>query len=284
MTEKATKKMEIKFAKGFKTVFNLSVIIGILMVVASVAGLFLGDIYRDNLLVSSGWLGNDLVTLLLAVPLLITSMVLTKHGSPRALLVWLGMVLYTLYNYAFYLFAAAFNSLFLVYTALFTLSIFVLIFGLTSLDVRGIAEQFRSTTPVKWVGGYMAFVSLVLGSFHIILALGFIFTGRVPEIVINVEHPTNIISALDLSLVVSFGLLGAVWLWVRQPWGYVLAVLWNVKGAVYMAALSGATAWIFQAGASDSPVQLALWVPIGIGCLISSVVLLRNMKSTRTSV
>lgn len=113
------------FAKGLKLAFNLSIIIAILMVVASLGRLFIEDIYLDNLLVRAGWLGNDLVTLCVAVPLLITSMVLAKNGSSLALLVWLGMVLYTLYNYAFYLFVAAFNSLFLVYAALFTLSIFV---------------------------------------------------------------------------------------------------------------------------------------------------------------
>jgi hypothetical protein len=87
----------------------------------------------------------------------------------------------------------------------------------------------------------MVLVVLLLASLHISLYLGYVFTGQVPEIVINIKHPTNMISALDLSLAVPFGLLGAVWLWKRQPWGYVLAVMWNVKGAVYMAALSTAT-------------------------------------------
>jgi len=44
------------------------------------------------------------------------------------------MLLYSLYNATFYLFGAAFNSLFLVYTAVFTLSGFALMFGLLSLD------------------------------------------------------------------------------------------------------------------------------------------------------
>lgn len=268
----------------FKSAFNLSVIIVILMVVASVGGFFINGLYRDNLLVTSGWYGNDLVTLLLAVPLLVLSLVLSKRGSQRAQLVWLGMLFYTLYNYAFYLFGAAFNSLFLVYVALFTLSIFALIFGIASLNVKGITGQFRPGTPVKWIGGYMMLVVLLLGSFHISLSLTYVLTGQVPDIVINVEHPTNVISALDLSLVVSFGLLGAVWLWKRQPWGYVLAVIWNVQGAVYMVALSAAAVWAFQAGASEDIMQVALWGSIGVGCLISFVLLLGNMEFSERKV
>lgn len=280
MKEKTTKNEETMLQTEFKLAFILSTIIVVLMIVASVGGLFIDGIYHDNLLVKSGWYGNDLVTLLLAVPLLVLSLVLSKRDSQRAQLVWFGMLFYTLYNYAFYLFGAAYNSLFLVYVALFALSIFALIFGIASLNVKRITELFRPGTPVKWIGGYMMFVALLLGGFHIFLNIRYVFTGFVPEIVINVEHPTNLISALDLSLVVSFGLLGGVWLWKRQPWGYVLAVIWNVMAAVYMTALSAATVGVFQAGVSEDIMPIALWGPIGVGCLISFILLLTNMESS----
>lgn len=264
---------------NYKPAFILSIIILILMVLASVGGLFINNLYQDNFLVTSGWYGNDYVTLLLTVPMLAISLVFSKRGSQRAQLVWLGLLSYTLYNYAFYLFGAAFNSMFLIYVALFTLSIFALIFGVSSLDIKVIAERFRPGTPVKKVGVFMAIVALLLGVFHVSLSLEYVFTKQVPEFMINLEQSTNIISALDLSLTVSFGLLGAVWLWKRQPWGYVLAVIWNVKSAVYLTALSAATVRGFQTGASESAIELALWGPLAVGCLISSVLLLRNMKS-----
>ncbi|MCD2137496.1 hypothetical protein [Salinicoccus halitifaciens] len=129
--------------------FILSVIIVVLMVLGSAAGLFIDDLYQDNHLVTSGWYGNDLVTLLIAVPVLITSMIFLKRGSLRARLVWLGMLFYALYNYAFYLFGAAFNSLFLIYVALFTFLIFALILSISSLDLKVVKEQFHRRTPVK---------------------------------------------------------------------------------------------------------------------------------------
>lgn len=262
-----------------KPAYILSFIILLLMTAASLAGIFIEDIYRDNHLVTSGWYGNDWVTLLLAVPLLAISMVLSNRGSHAARLVWMGMLFYALYNYAFYLFGAAYNSLFLLYVALFTLSGFALIFGLSGLNTKSVATQFKSRTPVKGIAGFMAFVSLLLGVFHIGLSLNHLFTGQIPEFVTIMEKTTNIISALDLSITVSVGLLGAVWLRRRKPWGYVLAVIWNVKGAVYLTALSAATWAAFQSAASESLTELALWIPIALGCAISLVLLLGNMRS-----
>lgn len=55
--------------------------------------------------------------------------------------------------------------------------------------------------------------------------VGFITTGQLPPIVIQTGHPTSLVFALDLSLVVPVLVLGAIWLWKRRPWGYVLAAI-----------------------------------------------------------
>lgn len=279
MQKTKTKKKDLMLGKGSKSVFVLSEVILILMVVASAGGLFIQDLYQDNLLVTAAWYGNDIITLIIAVPLFILSLVFSKRGSESALLVCFGMLFYTLYNYAFYLFGAAFNSFFLIYVALFSLSIWVLILGLSSLRIKSIAKRIQPGPHLKWVSGYMMFVALLLGLFHILLSADYIFTEKVPEVVINIGHPTNVISALDLSFVVSVGLIGALWLWRGVPWGFVIAVLWNVKSGVYLIALSVATVRTFQVNAADNISQLALWLPISIGCIISSVVLLRNMRT-----
>jgi len=80
--------------------YILSAIIAILATVASAGGLFLGDLYRDNTFISSLWKGNDLVTLVVAVPMLVAALILAMRGSQRAQLVWLAMLNYMLYNYA----------------------------------------------------------------------------------------------------------------------------------------------------------------------------------------
>ena len=71
----------------------LSIIIAVLAVIAAGGGFFFPHIYRD-----AAVYGNDLVTLVVAVPLLGLALILARRGSLRARLVWLGLVHYTLYN------------------------------------------------------------------------------------------------------------------------------------------------------------------------------------------
>jgi len=258
------------------------VVVVFLMAVASGAGLLFHDLYQDNALVASSWYGNDLVTLLVATPLLAVAVLGAWGGSRRAHLVWMGMLAYTLYNYAFYLFGAAFNSLFLVYALLFTLSGFALAFGLISFDARALYEQVQSDLPVRRISGFMGLVAVALGGFYVTLSLQYVATGQVPTMVDAVGLHTNLIAALDLTMVVPVALLGAVWLWQRRPWGYVWATLWCVKGAVYMLALSAATLTTVVVGPSDDWIQLLLWGPIGLGCLVAGRALLAHLRPERT--
>ena len=248
------------------------------MGLASGAGLFAHDLYRDNALVAASWVGNDLVTLFVATPLLGIALLAAWGGSRRATLVWMGMLAYSLYNYAFYLFGAAFNSLFLVYVVLFTCSGFALVFGLVSLDATVLYRQVQPDLPVRWLSGFLLAVAVALGGFYVALSLQYVATGQVPAMIDAVGLHTNLIAALDLTMVVPVALLAAVWLWQDRPWGYVWATLWCVKGAVYMLALSAATVATVVVGPSDDGTQLLLWVPIGAGCLIASGVLLRSLR------
>ncbi len=242
-----------------------SVLVTGLMALASALGLLRPSLYRDNLLVSAGWRGNDLVTLAVATPALATAAVLARRGSARAALVWLGLLDYALYDYAFYLFGAAFNAAFLLYVGIVTASTFALVLGVASLDVHEVARQVGHRAP-RAVAAFLLFLALGLGGFHAAVAVSFIVTGEVPALLTTIGHPTNVIAALDLWLVVSLSVVAAWWLWRREPWGAVLGAVLTVKGAFYMLALSAATLSASRAGALDDLTQLWLWASLGVGC------------------
>lgn len=251
----------------------LSIFIAILATIASAGGLLLDSLYRDNAFVTTTWLGNDAVTLFLAVPILVAAMIISNRGSLKAQLIWMGALDYMLYNYAFYLFGAAFNWFFLVYVALLALSIFALIFGLLALDVNGISGQ----VPVKWIGSYFLFVAVGLGLVYLIQSIGFIFTGSLPAIVTMSGHPTNVVFALDLTLLVPWLILGAVWLMKRQPWGYVIAGILNVKGPLYTLVLAVNSILVLNAGITQTS-ELPLWGTLTVLGLIASGLFYANMK------
>lgn len=257
----------------------LSILIAILAAIASVGGLLLDGLYRDNAFVTTTWLGNDAITLFLAVPILGASMWFAKRGSLRAYLVWMGALDYMLYNYAFYLFGAAFNWFFLLYAALLALSILALIFGLTGLDVAGIDRSARPQMPVKWIGGYFLFVAFGLGTVYLIQSIGFIVTGTLPAIITLSGHSTNVVFALDLTLLVPWLMIGAFWLFKRQPWGYVVAGILNVKGPLYTLVLAVNSILVVNAGISQTS-ELPLWGTLTALGLLASGLFYFNVKRT----
>ena len=255
----------------------LTILITVLAALTSAGGLLFNNLYRDNAFVTTTWLGNDAVTLFLAVPLLIAALIFSARGSLRARLVWLGVLDYMLYNYAFYLFGAAFNAFFLLYAALVVLSIFAIIFTLLSLNVDMIKQQFRDRTPVKWIGGYFIFVAAGLGIIYLAQSIGFILTGQLPAIVTITQHPTNVIFALDLTLLIPWLALGAIWLIQRKPWGYVIAGILSVKGPLYTLVLAVNSVLVVNAGISETS-ELPLWATLTVLGLMATAFLFGNMK------
>ncbi len=260
----------------------LSVIIIFLAIIASVSGIAFNNLYRDNELVTAALYGNDLVTLVVAVPVMAYSLFLSSRGSARAQALWLGSLLYMAYNFAFYLFGTAFNSLFLVYTALFALSVYAIAILLRTLDPDGISGQFHPSIAMKWLSGYMLLVGILLGLFHTVLSLGYVFTGEVPEMISLYDHPTNLIAALDLSVVVPLHILAAVLLWQGRPWGFLLAVITNIQGAIYNLALTLSGISEVQAGVVASFSEAPLWVGLAATSLLASYYLLSHLQEQKT--
>ena len=257
---------------NFKTAYTLSAMIAILAVVASTGGLFLENLYRDVSFFKLAFQGNDVVTLFVAVPILVAAMILAKRGSERGQLVWAAMLGYMLYNYAFYLFGANFNWFFQIYVALFALSIYALIYVLSGLDTEGMSRKFSEQTPVRWISGYMIFIAGFLGIFEFTKSLSLILRSEVPK------DPV-LVFALDLSLIVPAMAVGAIWLWRRRPWGYVLAAMMTLKGATYGLALLAMAAFVARAGEWDSLTPFYGFV--AAGGIVTSWLLLRNFDKNR---
>ncbi len=252
--------------------------IAVLALAASLGGLILKGLYLDNAFVTTTWLGNDAITLVLAVPILVIAMLLARRGSRRAYLIWMGALDYMLYNYAFYLFGSTFNAFFLIYATLVGLSIFALIFGLAGLDASHIRAQFAERTPVRLIGGYFLFVALGLGLVYLAQSIGFIATGQAPDIIERSGHITNVVFALDLTMVIPWMVVAAVWLFNHKPWGYVIAGILSVKGPLYTLVLSVNSLLVYNRGITQS-FDVPLWGTLTVLGLAAGTLLYGNMKA-----
>lgn len=248
--------------------FILSIVLIFLSAFASTGGLLIDDLYRDSDTIKTAWFGNDLVTLVVAIPVLSVSLFLQRKGSQRALVLWIGLLGYMVYNYAFYLFGAVFNSFFLIYVAVFSISIYALILALLSVDVITVKHYFSEKTPVKIISIFLLFISLPLAIAELGMCINALIRGESPA-------APPLIFALDLSVVVPNTALAAVLLWKKRSWGYMLTAIMLVKAFAYGLVLSISTALVFK-GNWDP--LMPFYVFIATGGLIFLFILLRNLK------
>jgi hypothetical protein len=230
---------------GLRAAYWLSAAIGILMVVASAAGLLVDGLYRDGAWAREALRGGDLTTIAVAAPVLLASVLLARRGSRAAQAVWLGALAYSLYNYAYYVFGAEFNDIFVIHIALFSLSIAALVLAVANIDVGAIAARFSDVRGARVIGGFLAVVGIVLGGLWLYLAIRFAVTGE-----LMADLPADgihLVFAIDTSLLVPALVISGILLWRRTPRGFVFGTAMAVMGAVYQVNLL--LAGVFQANA-----------------------------------
>jgi hypothetical protein len=197
--------------------------IALLLAIATGSGLFVRGLYRDTPYSVAQVLGQDAITLAVALPTLVIGALLTWHGSQRARLVWLGGLVYTVYTYVGYAFDVRFNQLFLVYVALLGCSTYALIGGLVTTDWTGIQASFTGRTPVKTVSIYLAVLATLFYGLWLSDALPASLAGKPSQGLIDAGTPTNFIHVLDMAWMLPALAITAVSLWRKQPIGYTLA-------------------------------------------------------------
>jgi hypothetical protein len=262
-----------------KTAFVLSGIITLLAAVASGGGLVMKNLYNDNAFVKMAWHTNDIITLFVVVPLLIMAIFLAQKDNTRWFLILLGLLGYVFYNFAFYLFGAAFNVFFLVYAALLSLSACTLVLFLSQSSLTDIALNFSEKTPVKWVSGYLLLIALMLFMVELSMIVPFLTSGTIPETIRLTGTTTSVVFALDFSIVIPVSVIAAVLLWQRRSWGFVMGIIMLVKGFTYGLVLSIGTAALAYSdayGKWDS--LMPLYLALVIGGLFGCWLLLKNFK------
>jgi hypothetical protein len=251
--------------------YGLSAVIAALMVVASAAGLFIDGLYRDGPWAREALRGGDLTTLLLVAPVLMWSLILSIRGSMRAQAVWIGALAYGIYNYAYYVFGAAFNDIFLLHIALLTLSIWATTLAVASLDMEAVAGAFRVGRATRWIGGFLVVVGVILGGLWVFLAIRFAITG---ELMADIPADgIHLVFAIDLSLLVPALVVAGVLLWQGSRIGVVFGAIMTVMGALYQVNLL--VAGVFQAnadvaGATAFPLE---GIVVATGFVLASAVL-----------
>ena len=191
------------------------------------ASLFVGGLFR----------GTDAITLFVSLPLLLISYWFHRRGSLRGSIFMIGMLMYFLYIGTSYTFSAVFNSLFLVYTSLFSASLFALIVALATFDAQSLAGKVTSDLPRRGIAIFMfvaGFGTLFLWLSELI---GPLLSGEAPA---NLgPYTTMFTHAFDSAVITPATVITGIYLLKRKPLGYLLAapllILCTLIGLVVIA-------------------------------------------------
>lgn len=193
--------------------------------------------------------------------------------SGRGLLLWLGLL-----GYAFYLFGAALNVFFPLYVGTLVLAGITLIRALTRIDPSEIAGAVSPQTPVRLIGGYLAFVGSGLTGLWLVMWGAHVFFGRPTP---GEPEAFKLVAALDIWLMAPALIGGGVLLWKQRVWGYVIAAIAAIQGALYLLVLL-VNAFVFiERDLTEAPGEVPMWAALVLGTAAAATWLLFGVRTNR---
>jgi hypothetical protein len=223
-----------------------TILIGILVLVAAGAGVFVPGFYAGIVDPSyaTGTITADIVSML-CIPLLVVCMLLTRRGSMVAHLIWVSLVAYLGYAYATYAFDRLYTILFLAYVAIFGLSCFVIVSLLARVNARQLAAYTQDMSLRRVTAGFLVLTGLILYVIETPIIL-----ARIPG---EIHAGGTAFMVMDMALIAPISILTGVWLWRRYPWGAVLSAIFLIKAITLMSSFLIADYMDWFAGRLMSP-------------------------------
>jgi hypothetical protein len=200
----------------------LSGALAVVATAAAAATLFIPGLLRGPPAMNGSARGTALVVLVVAVPLLVIAMLWAAARSVRALILWLGAMAYLGYQAVMFTFATPFNQLFLLYLAMFSLCFWSTIVLVRQLDIEALRARFSANLPVRGLATYALIIVLLNALAWLRNVVPSVLSSTPPSWLDGTGLATNPVYVQDLAFWLPLMAVGAVWLWRRQAWGYLV--------------------------------------------------------------
>lgn len=287
--------------KNKKTIKYLVITILILSIITSIIGLFsnkgvglyehtsingeIVEIYgkgiykNDSVSVVAQGKAADLVTLLLAIPILSFATLYALKGSLRARLLLTGTLGYFLYTYMSYCFLWNYNPLFIVYVILMSTSMFAFILSIMSFDLEKIPAMFKDKLPIKFLAGFQFFIALMLGLLWIGKLSPSILSGAIP---LGLDHYTTlVIQAMDLGFIVPIAFISGILLLQRKPFGYLFTSIIIIKAITMLISITAMILNSYLSGVKVSPIEVIVFLAFNLLAVVAFIILIKNTNELK---
>jgi hypothetical protein len=251
--------------------YRLSLSAGCLMAGASLAGLLFQDSLYPTAELRQAYLANDVVNLLIGVPVLLGSMWLARRGRLVGLLLWPGALLYVLYNYLAYAIGIPFGWISLAYLGLVLLSGSGIGYWLRSIDKESVQQRLEGCVPAKSSGWVLA----GLGGLFFLRGLSLIIQAGRDQVTL----PMSGLGVLAADMILSASwIAGGMLLLRRNPLGYVAGLGLLFSGSLLFISL---IMYLLLAplltGAPFAPADVMVVLSLGMVCFIPFFLYLRGV-------
>lgn len=255
-------------------------ILAILIATASLAGIWEPSIYAKE---TASWgaqgLGQDVVDLLVIVPVLLGCSWGVARGSRIAMLVLAGVLIYVVYSFFLYSLAMHFNALFLVYCATLGVAFYSLVDVGLYLFTQNTRMWFAPTRRrTRVIGWFMIAIAAIFYALWLSSVIPALLDGTPPPELGEVGLITNPVQVLDLALALPAIALTGVLVLARRPAGFMLAPVMLAFHAAMSAAIVGMN---FAMWGSGLPVAVPVVIAMSAVGLASTWMLVGYLRQLR---
>ena len=277
MSTREEPSLALPVKRGLQPAYISSLFVAGLMTVQSVLGLMYRDLIYPTEELTLAFVPNDVVNILIGLPVLLVSLWLTRRGKLVGLLFWPGALFYVLYNYLIYLFAMPLSMAFLLHLALVTLSAYTLFAVMDNIDRASVQKRITGAVPERFAGGVLA-------------GLGILFFLRVLGIFVSAINNHTAIPETEVALNVSDFLIspaviiGGILLWRRKALGYAggLGLLFQ-QSMLFIALIVVLLLQPSMTGAPLALIDIAVVFIMGLICFIPFALFVRGVASSTSN-
>lgn len=168
------------------------------MGVLSLAGLiFPSKIYPSEALIQT-FMTNDVINLIVGIPILVGSIWLTGREQLAGLLLWPGALLFVFYNYIAYMIGIPFSALTLAYLVLVLLSAYIIFELLKTIDRQAVQEQLSGNVSEKIAGWFL-------------VIFGILFIFRAISVIVDPLIYQTVLPATELGVSIADIIISTLW-------------------------------------------------------------------------
>jgi hypothetical protein len=263
--------------KHIKILRILTILLSVSLVIVSVAGAFLpGSYARDSASLGAQGVGQDLVNLFVAVPVLLLTFYHTARGRRVASLLYGGTLFYIMYSFIIYCFGIFFNHLFLLYCLTLSLSLFAFILFFSDMMFQKIEGWFTGA-PVGAISVYILVVALIFYVLWLSSIIPAIIQNELPRDVADNNLLVSPVHVIDLVFALPGLIIGALLIRKKRGPGYLITSIALVFMVLLTLALAAMVVSLVVKGINEDFTVAIVFAVLSITSVVFSFLLFRSV-------